>query len=78
MDTVLTLACSVCYGEPGNPLTEGAKWGVIVLALVIVGVLSGFIGLIAFWSVRAKRLEAQGLYGHAPARAGSPAPSGGA
>ena len=51
------LACAVCYGEPGNPLTEGAKWGVIVLGAIIGSVLTGFASLFVFWSRRAAALE---------------------
>lgn len=51
------LACAVCYGEPGNPLTEGAKWGVIFLGGVIFSVLSCFAGVFIFWSRRAAALE---------------------
>lgn len=51
------LACAVCYGEPGNPLTEGAKWGVAFLGGVIFMVLSGFASLFVFWSRRAAALE---------------------
>ena len=65
MTDLLVLACSVCYGEPGNPLTEGAKMGVIVLGLVIVAVLGWFVAIFFFWQKRAKALDAQGVIANA-------------
>lgn len=61
MKDLLILACSVCYGEPGNPLTEGAKMGVIVLGVIIVSVLSWFVAIFFFWQKRAKALDAAGV-----------------
>jgi len=37
------LACSTCYNDPDNPLTQGAQWGVGFLMVVIVGVLAGIV-----------------------------------
>ena len=55
--SMIVLACSVCYGEPGNPLTEGARAGVLVLGAVILSLMGGFIGVIAFWSKRARDID---------------------
>lgn len=57
MNAAITLACTVCYGDPGSPLTEGAKAGVIVLGVAILCVLLAFGGLFLFWMRRAKALE---------------------
>ena len=57
LGSMLFLACSVCYGEPGNPLTEGARAGVLVLGAIILGLMGGFIGVIAFWSKRAREID---------------------
>ncbi|MBI5773567.1 MAG: hypothetical protein HZA89_07480 [Verrucomicrobia bacterium] len=35
------LACAVCQGETGSPLSEGLKWGVLVLLFVVMSVLAG-------------------------------------
>lgn len=48
-------ACTICYGEPGNPLTEGVSAGVLVLLGVIVAVLAWFGGMIIFFARRASR-----------------------
>ncbi len=55
---LLRLACSVCYGDPASPLTEGAKAGVLFLGAVIVGLLAAIAGVIVFWARRARKLEA--------------------
>jgi hypothetical protein len=53
----ITIACTVCYGDPASPLTKGAQAGVVVLGLAIFGVLVGFASLFVFWMRRAKALE---------------------
>lgn len=53
---ITTLACTVCYGDPGSPLTKGAQAGVIVLGVAILCVLLAFAGLFVFWMRRAKAL----------------------
>lgn len=35
------LACAVCQGETGSPLSEGLKWGVLALLFVVLAVLAG-------------------------------------
>ncbi len=54
-------ACSVCFGDPNSPLVLGAKYGVIVLALVIYSVLFSMAGVGYFWYRRAKALDAHEL-----------------
>jgi hypothetical protein len=46
----ISMACSVCYGNPDSPMTKGTN-NAIVFLLGIVGVVQiGFIALfVAFW-----------------------------
>lgn len=50
------LACAICYGEPGNPMTMGLQKGVLILIGAIGGVLALFMALIVFFAVRSRRL----------------------
>lgn len=49
-------ACAVCFGQAGDPLVEGAKAGVIFLAICIYALLMMCVGVVAIWAVRARRL----------------------
>lgn len=51
-------ACSVCFGDPASPLVQGAKNGVIFLAVVIYAVLFTMAGIAFYWYRRAKALSA--------------------
>lgn len=43
-------ACTVCYGEPGSPMTDGARNGVLFLLGVIGAVQIGFVAMfVSFW-----------------------------
>lgn len=42
------LACSVCYGAPGDPLVKGANNGIMLLLGIVGFVQIGFIAM--FWS----------------------------
>lgn len=42
------VACSVCYGAPGDPLVKGANNGILLLLGVVAAVQVGFIAM--FWS----------------------------
>ncbi len=50
------LACAICYGEPGHPVTEGMSAAVWTLLGFVALVQIGFVRL--FWNFRqrAKRL----------------------
>lgn len=37
------LACSVCYGEPDSPVTQGLTWAITALGALVVCVLAGCI-----------------------------------
>ena len=50
------LACSVCFGNPDAPMTKAASAGILFLAVIIYGVLFSFVGITAFWVVRARRI----------------------
>ena len=41
-------ACAVCYGAPGDPMTEGMNRGIWVLLGIVFVVQVGFVAL--FWS----------------------------
>jgi hypothetical protein len=45
-------ACSVCFGEPGTPMSSGLFWGVVSL-LGVVGVV--LTGIVAFFIHVARR-----------------------
>lgn len=51
------IACTVCWGNPADPMVKGANNGIWVLLGVIVFVQIGFVAL--FWSFwkRAKELK---------------------
>lgn len=49
------LACSVCYGAPGDPLVKGANNGIMFLLAIVGFVQIGFIAL--FWSFWRKARE---------------------
>jgi len=51
-----SLACAICYGESGNPLTEGVSAGVLVLLGVIVAVLGWFTWFIVYFVRRSRRV----------------------
>ncbi len=52
-------ACSTCYQDPDNPLTQGTLWGVWFLMVVIVGVLLSIIFIARGWIKRANQLKTQ-------------------
>ena len=49
------LACSVCYGAPGDPLVKGANNGIMLLLGIVGFVQIGFIAM--FWSFWRKARE---------------------
>ena len=50
------LACSVCFGDPTSPMTQGVHAGVLVLLGVVGVVLTGLASLLLFWMRRAGKL----------------------
>ena len=52
-------ACSVCQGDPDSGLTKGAEAGVILMVIVTYGVLLSFVGIIAVWFVKARRIRSR-------------------
>ncbi len=50
------LACSVCFGNPDSPLTQGALAGVLFLMGVIAFVLLGVAWTAYVWWRRSKKL----------------------
>ena len=50
-------ACSVCWGDPNHPMTQGANAGVTFLLYVITALLVVFAALFIFWMRRAKSMS---------------------
>ena len=50
--------CSVCFGDPSSPLTQGYNFAVIALLVVVVGVLTGFAVMFLNFRKRANKLHA--------------------
>ena len=67
------LACAICYGEPGNPMTVGLQKGVLILIGAIAGVLVAFAALIVFFAVRSRRLSRESELGESAAGVSGPA-----
>jgi hypothetical protein len=57
LDAQPSLACSVCYGEPSAPISQGVQAGVLVLLGVVITVLAGFASLLIFWIRNLRALE---------------------
>jgi hypothetical protein len=49
-------ACSVCYGEPNSPMSNGVEAGVLFLLGVVVGILTLMASVVLFWIRRAANL----------------------
>lgn len=63
------LACAACAQTEDTNMADGAKAGVIVMAVITYVVLSGFGGLTLFFMVRARRQRQDGAVGGpAPAK----------
>jgi len=50
------LGCPVCFGDPSSPMTQAAKWGVLSMLVVVVGVLAGIAFVALTWARRARAL----------------------
>ena len=50
------LGCPVCFGDPSSPMTQAAKWGVLSMLVVVVGVLAGIAFVALTWTRRARAL----------------------
>lgn len=50
-------ACSVCQGDPADPLVKGAQSGVLFMAGLTYVVVLGMIAVPIVWSIRARRLQ---------------------
>jgi hypothetical protein len=50
-------ACSVCQGDPADPLVQGAQSGVLFMAGLTYVVVLGMLALPIAWSIRARRLR---------------------
>jgi hypothetical protein len=54
------LGCAVCGGERDSQMVQGAESGVLTLVLITYALLMGGGGMIAFWSIRSRRISASG------------------
>lgn len=52
-------ACSVCQGDPGDPLVQGAQSGVLFMVGVTYVVVLGVLALPVVWTIRARKLRRQ-------------------
>ena len=53
--------CAVCFGDPASPLTQGAKAGVLFMAVMVYMVVMMMGGVALFWYIRARQLRAQAV-----------------
>ena len=53
-------ACSVCYGEPDSPTTQGLTWAIVALAGIVGVVLTGVTAFFVHLNRRASALDANG------------------
>lgn len=54
---LLPWACSVCFGDPGSPMSKGAMAGVAFLLGVVLFVLAGIAVTGVTWARRARKME---------------------
>ncbi len=52
----LSVACSVCFGDPQSPITRGTLAGVFFLLIVVLTVLGAIACTGWVWARRAKKL----------------------
>lgn len=69
-------SCAVCFGDPASPLTQGAKAGIIFLAVMVYMVVMTMGGVALFWWSRARKLAAMES-APVPVAASEPPPAGG-
>lgn len=58
-------ACSICYGDPDSPVSQGLTWAILALATIVVAVL----GAVVAFFVHASRKAASLASGTAAAAA---------
>ncbi len=52
-------SCAVCYGDPASPMVQGAKAGVLFLAVFVYVVLMLMGSVVGYWMYRAHKLRLQ-------------------
>lgn len=50
------LACSVCFGDPESPQTQGMNSAILFLLGVIGSVLAAFASMFVYWVARSRRM----------------------
>ena len=50
------LACSVCFGDPESPQTQGMNSAILFLLGVIGSVLAAFASMFVYWVGRSRRM----------------------
>jgi hypothetical protein len=53
------IICSVCFGDPTSPLTQGYNFGIMALLGVTFIVLAAF--AMMFWNIRKRILKCRGF-----------------
>src|SRR5439155_26507070 len=51
------LACAVCYGDPGAPMSKGLVWGIFSLMAVVIPVLGGIGGFFIYLASRSASIS---------------------
>jgi len=69
MSPARVLACAVCYGESDAPMARGVTYGILALAGVIAGVLSG---VVVFFVHMKRKSAALNLENEAAGQSDSP------
>ena len=54
-------ACSVCFGAPDSPQTQGVRYAVLFLLFVVAGVLSCILAFFVYLVRRAKIVAASSM-----------------
>ena len=66
MNSVVMMACSVCFGQSDSPLAKGTNMGVFFM-LVVTGVMLAAFASFFIYLIRRKRLFADDLMDSVPA-----------
>lgn len=51
-------ACSICYGEPDSPVSQGLTWAIVALGGIVMCVLGGAVAFFVQANRKATMLQA--------------------
>ena len=54
----LAQACSICYGEPDSPVSQGLTWAIVALGVIVMLVLAGVVAFFVQANTKATLLQA--------------------